>query len=212
VDTGDYRFFSTEYDPADCEKISNTEIRPLRLSGLTLTNHPNNRGGKPITNRREDAPASTKKQTNMKKIAEQLGLVPEATEEEVLAALTTLQDEHKKMSDELGKQDETVVNRHLEELGISDDGEKKIYGKMIREAEDRDAVVKSLKNRLAKKEAVKPVYNRGTAPTPKSATGGDTEKDGNQAAKIVNRARQIQKAEDASWGVAFNRAKAEFES
>ncbi|MEO7298998.1 MAG: phage protease [Verrucomicrobiota bacterium] len=55
VDGGDYRFFSTEYDPADLEILnsgSNSKVvRPVRLAGLTLTNMPNNRGGRPITNR-----------------------------------------------------------------------------------------------------------------------------------------------------------------
>ena len=65
VDGGDYRFFSTEYAPADLQKIANADdthentktrkglqpVRPLRLDGLTLTNMNNNRGQKPITNR-----------------------------------------------------------------------------------------------------------------------------------------------------------------
>ena len=58
VDGGDYRFFSTEYKPSDCEILNKEEetprrIRPLALAGLTLTNKPNNKGGKPITNREE---------------------------------------------------------------------------------------------------------------------------------------------------------------
>jgi hypothetical protein len=55
VDGGDYRFFSTEYDPADLKVLnpgkSPARVRPLRLDGLTLTNDPNNKGGTPITNR-----------------------------------------------------------------------------------------------------------------------------------------------------------------
>jgi hypothetical protein len=54
VDGGDYRFFSTEYDPADMEVLSDgkhTGARPMSLDGLTLTNAPNNKGGSPITNR-----------------------------------------------------------------------------------------------------------------------------------------------------------------
>jgi hypothetical protein len=54
VDGGDYRFFSTEYDPADMEILSDGEprrARPLKLDGLTLTNAPNNKGASPITNR-----------------------------------------------------------------------------------------------------------------------------------------------------------------
>jgi|GEM_PF-3563567 hypothetical protein len=54
VDGGDYRFFSTEYDPADLEILNDGKprrVRPLRLDGLSLTNSPNNKGGRPITNR-----------------------------------------------------------------------------------------------------------------------------------------------------------------
>jgi phage I-like protein len=54
VDTGDYRFFSTEYDLKDMEVLSSSKprrVRPLRLDGLTLTNVPNNKGARPITNR-----------------------------------------------------------------------------------------------------------------------------------------------------------------
>ncbi|MGD0745622.1 MAG: phage protease, partial [Verrucomicrobiota bacterium] len=54
VDGGDYRFFSTEYDPEDLQLINREGgkaklLRPLRLAGLTLTNMNNNRGQKPIT-------------------------------------------------------------------------------------------------------------------------------------------------------------------
>ena len=59
VDGGDYRFFSTEYDPADL-KVLNTgksqRVRPLALAGLSLTNMNNNRGQKPITNRADLPP------------------------------------------------------------------------------------------------------------------------------------------------------------
>ena len=54
VDGGEYRFFSTEYDPKDVTVLNGgkpSRVRPMRLDGLTLTNEPNNRGGKPITNR-----------------------------------------------------------------------------------------------------------------------------------------------------------------
>ena len=54
-----YKFFSTEYDPAACEvlgeRIVNGKpyklVRPLALAGLALTNDPNNKGQRPISNR-----------------------------------------------------------------------------------------------------------------------------------------------------------------
>ena len=55
VESGDYRFFSTEYDLNDGEFLTDKkprQFRPLHLDGLTLTNQPNNKTGqKPITNR-----------------------------------------------------------------------------------------------------------------------------------------------------------------
>jgi len=54
VDGGDYRFFSTEYEPSDLKLVNDGKpkrVRPLRLAGLTLTNMNNNRGQRPITNR-----------------------------------------------------------------------------------------------------------------------------------------------------------------
>lgn len=60
VDGGDYRFFSTEYDPGDLKILNEGKIkrvRPVRLDGLTLTNNPNNKGGRPITNRNSVDPA-----------------------------------------------------------------------------------------------------------------------------------------------------------
>lgn len=111
VDGGDYRFFSTEYDPKDL-KVLNSElrspnsapkrVRPLRLDGLSLTNMNNNRGQKPITNRDDknlpDVSASganqqTNQRTNtMKSIAQKLGLAPEASEDAILGEVTKLQN------------------------------------------------------------------------------------------------------------------------
>ena len=68
VDGGDYRFFSTEYDPNDLQVVKNgnkksklREVRPMRLDGLTLTNMNNNKGQKPITNRRQAEPGHKNK-------------------------------------------------------------------------------------------------------------------------------------------------------
>lgn len=63
VDGGDYRFFSTEYDADDLQVLNRgskpARVRPLRLAGLTLTNDPGNKGGKPITNRESSASEPT---------------------------------------------------------------------------------------------------------------------------------------------------------
>jgi hypothetical protein len=109
VDGGDYRYFSTEYDKRDA-KILNAgpakagtpyqRLRPLRLDGLTLTNNPRNKGGKPITNRDEfrqgagAPPAGKQTETNqrktMKSVCALLGLSEDAQEANVHAAVAKL--------------------------------------------------------------------------------------------------------------------------
>lgn len=117
VDGGDYRFFSTEYDPRDLKILNGgapKRIRPLRLDGLTLTNNPNNRGGRPITNREKEfrsgtVPAAdepTNKRTTMKSVCTRLGLSADASEDAVLAEVNKLFnriDEAKPIGEEVTK-------------------------------------------------------------------------------------------------------------
>ena len=91
-----YKFFSTEYDPEDLEDLGEGRVRPLRLSGLAFTNRPNNKGGKPISNR-EDKPSGGQPQTqdeiqipSMKAIALKLGLPADADEAAILKAVSDL--------------------------------------------------------------------------------------------------------------------------
>jgi hypothetical protein len=104
-----FKFFSTEYDAEDLEDLGGGRVRPLRLAGLAFTNRPNNKGGKPISNRgskdaggtpallsnRADDPSgeptkTTQPTQTMKSIAEKLGLSAEATEADILNAITAL--------------------------------------------------------------------------------------------------------------------------
>lgn len=109
VDGGDYRFFSTEYLPSEAVLLNDANgarrIRPTRLHGLTLTNQPNNHGGKPITNRAPDDPVP-KVMTN---IAKALGLPETASEADILAAITALQEAKAAMKGE----NEAIANRLL---------------------------------------------------------------------------------------------------
>ena len=109
VDNGDYRYFSTEYSPDDLQvlpenskfEIRNSKIqrvRPMALAGLTLTNRPNNRGGKPITNSLREQPsdstagaqADKPHKNTMKLTASKLGLSADASEEGILGEIDKL--------------------------------------------------------------------------------------------------------------------------
>ncbi len=127
VDGGDYRFFSTEYDPADLEKLQNRQVRPLRLDGLTLTNDPNNKGGKPITNRnefRQPADADTadkqKPQQNkkMKSVCTLLGLSADASEDAVLAEVTKIKNRLTTVETELTPVKNRVITLETENANL----------------------------------------------------------------------------------------------
>lgn len=198
VDGGDFRFFSTEYDPEDL-KVLNREgevprVRPMRLAGLTLTNDPNNKGQRGITNKKlsPDDPASpttrdpvdiqNRRKATMKQIATKLGLSAEASEEAILGELSKLQNRAEKaeqaldpltkerdlLKNRLAKSEETMIDGVLDDLGIKDEAERKTTGEMIRNSTDRDATVKVLKNRFNKAapQTRTPLTNRATAGNP----------------------------------------------
>jgi phage I-like protein len=165
VDGGDYRFFSTEYNPKDLIVIKSAignrqseipKVRPLRLAGLTLTNMNNNRGQKPITNRSSTGvpplrfelnPGPENKNTNMNTVALKLGLAADANEELVLAEVTRLlnrvkellphEEENKSLRDRLGAIDSEQVHTLFDLHGVK---EEKIRNRL-------KPVLMSLKNR-----------------------------------------------------------------
>ena len=133
VDGGDYRFFSTEYDPKDLKILNRlapgpsgpTRVRPLRLDGLTLTNDNNNKGQRPITNREQFSPAippGENQRTKMKTVLTALDLSADASEESALAAVNKLKnraitaEEKAGKADGLQKQIDTLLDEQIDGL------------------------------------------------------------------------------------------------
>lgn len=98
-----YKYFSSVYEPRDVERIGERivngrtyqVVRPLRLDRLALTNDPNNKGGKPISNRQPaDADPAEKQETKtpMKKLLAALGLAEDASEDSAVAALAQIKN------------------------------------------------------------------------------------------------------------------------
>jgi phage I-like protein len=137
VDGGDYRFFSTEYEPNDCVECQHNagdrRVRPLRLAGLTLTNMNNNRGQKPITNRdpKIDHPSQSIERKHMTTVAIKLGLAAEAPEEIILAEVSRLlnrvaeliphEGENKDLRNRLSVIDTDQVHTLLDLHGVKDE-------------------------------------------------------------------------------------------
>lgn len=127
------------------ESLGGNRYRPCRLVGLALTNRPNNRGQRPITNRESGKPITDNTSTNMeelKKIAEQLGLAQEATLEEILAAIATLQEATVEAQE---AEAEAILNSEGAEDMTPE--EKEIMKEQI--ITNRERAIKVLKNRAA---------------------------------------------------------------
>lgn len=224
VDGGDYRFFSTEYNPKDCAILNRDgrRMRPLRLDGLTLTNDPNNKGQRPITNRgnefRQAAGAvlagsetTTKKDRSMKSVATMLGLSAEASEDAVLAAVTTLNNRMKKAEADVAPLTNRVTALAAENkalLGAQVEADLDKYKNRFKAEKREGWKAALLTNRASTLElldglpepvvaaaAAAPggaVLNRAGTQTPATTAAADPEKA--TADKILNRARDLQKS------------------
>lgn len=231
VDGKRYKFFSTEY-PADAlEDLGNGRVRPKRLSGLAFTNRPNNRGGKPISNRSiPDAEKET--QTDMKNIAEKLGLPADADEAAILAKIATLMSSEATAKVDVQNRSQeitnlTAENKRLKDLVVETDlasfkdviGEDKDAVETARELfiHNRDSAVKvysGMRALLGEKQpgGKPPIYNRNTAkpPTGKDLLeNADADKENAKFRGIENRAHAIVKERGLGFQAAFEAAKAE---
>jgi phage I-like protein len=100
---GRYRFFSPSWLAGECEMLGQGRVRPMRLDRLALTNDPNLRGIRPLTNRcgepasrgidaAEERKGNEHRRSMTKELLIELGLDAEATEQAVLAAVRALKN------------------------------------------------------------------------------------------------------------------------
>lgn len=232
VQSGRYKFFSTVYSPAQLEKIGERPVRngalrpavrPLALDRLAVTNDPNNKGGKPISNRDPGTPSDAGKpdtQPTMNKLKEILGLPAEATEDQIIAAVQALKTgaaELPALKNRLATAEGELKTLHEAQIEADLDAHKDV----ITNREDVKAVL--VLNRTAglamlaglklgaAVEAAKPITNRATAKTPAELEGEKTEKaDSARAAKIRNRAAEIERTEKIPFKRAYAKAEREF--
>jgi len=178
IDGGDYRYFSTEYDPADLQVINKSDksdkvrrVRPLRLDGLTLTNANNNKGQKPITNRGIETGGSAasdppQKAKQMKTVCTLLGLSADASEEAVHAEVARALNRVKELENSQIENDlETYKNRF--------DPKQREFIKTLL-VTNRAATLEFLKTQPEGKGQLAParLHNRQTAQPMDAAAGG----------------------------------------
>lgn len=209
-----YKFFTTEYDPGDLEDLGDGRVRPHRLAGLAFTNRPNNRGGRPISNRAGEVPEADNHETTepntMKAVAEKLGLSADASEADVLKKIDDL------MAQAAEGEAEAVMNRYAARIPDADRDEVK--KELIKNRADGLEKILSYPAPAEKKE--KPperIHNRAGATAPEPVEGRENAEDGGDdragrkaAAGIRNRATELQSANPRlSYSQAFRQAQAE---
>jgi len=206
-----FKFFSTEYDPEDLQDLGDGRVRPLRLSGLAFTNRPNNRGGKPISNRKTPAtePASPK---NMKNIANKLSLPDDADEAAIIASIETLLGKLKAAeAAEAGTSADAIMNR----LGkrVPEAVRPLWREKLIANRAETEPLMEASFPAVAAVTPQAPIHNRSGAVTPEPVSDGTSDAaaaDANKkAAAIRNRAGEISRTQKIPFNQAFNLAKSE---
>lgn len=209
-----YKFFSTEYDPnkpGNVEKIGTRVInrktydviRPLRLDGLSLTNDPNNKGQRPISNRggnNAGAADETQPTSTMKNVNKLLGLAEDASEESAVAAIqaiknraTTAEGQVTTLTAERTALLTAQVESDLEKYKnrFKPEHREKVKAQLIANRDGALALLDSLpdptsqKPRITNREGATPPGNGGPA------NGGADQSDEQVAQRISNRANKL---------------------
>ncbi len=188
-------------------------MRPLRLSGLALTNRPNNKGGQPISNRDGTVPpggnsenTTNHEATTMKNIAEKLGLPPEATEAEVLTAVTALLDQVAAME---AKKTEAEADEVMNRLGdrVPEAARPHWRAALIANRASAEPLLEASFPPGPPAAAKPPVFNRETAKSPEPVEAGASgdDKYRKQSALVAS----IRNREKCNFQTAWDMARAE---
>ena len=205
-----YKFFSTEYLGSEVESVGTETIknrtypavRPLRLDGLEVTNKPNNKGGKPISNRSPgevpDAEETQTQPTTMKLIIAELGLPEASTEDQIITAVKALKTgaaEAPAIKNRLATAETELATLRTAQMTADLDARKaKISNREAVERmyrADRDGTLALLDGIQAGAAAPDKITNRATAQTPAAREAEQTQADKADAEvrayKIANR-------------------------
>lgn len=213
-----YKFFSTEYDLGECEPIGTRTVRnkkyavvrPLRLDGLSLTNDPNNKGQRPISNRNgNSADAAENNKPSMKNLMKLLGLAEDASEESAVAAVqtitnraTTAEGKVSTLTTErdalLKDQVEADLEKYKGVIKNRDVIKKRLLANRADTIELLESMIEAEGGEGGSDGERKPITNRkGAQPPAGGGGGGDAaaEAEERRAAKIQNRARELRSAD-----------------
>lgn len=210
-----FKFFSTVYDPQNVEKVGTRIIngrtyplvRPLALDRLALTNDPNNKGGKPISNRdgKPAGAAENKNDTTMKSLLKKLGLADDASEDSAVAAIekitnraTTAEGQVTTLTKErdtlLAAQVETDLEKYKNRY--KPENRETVKKQLIANRALTIELLDATEPAAEKKPDPARITNRSDATTPAGSPSKDeaeTAKEKARGAKISNRAAELRK-------------------
>lgn len=222
VDGGDYRFFSTEYEFKDSVAVEapgkkEKHLRPQRLAGLTLTNDPNNRGGKPITNnfpgrsgsgdqRQQGGTPPNNDRKSMKNIIHVLGLPPESSEEAAVAKIENILNRNKVIEQENKTLTEGQVDSDLERFSDRIDPAQKatIREQLLTNRAGTIKILEGIKVTKTKEDTAKQIHNRAATSTPQTKTNGSQDSDQDIARKIEAEVQTFRVANRCGYTEAHN--------
>lgn len=232
VEGGDYRYISPELD--QLEVVGKGRMRPRRLTGAGLTNRPAIKSLKPLSNREGFTP--TNQDQDMSKIIaaiapflalsadadeatvlNRLGNIPEGTTLDQLLAKDTELADIRNRHQELETAHEALLEEQVEADLDLFESEGVIHDRESVKAmllHNRESTLKMLKGLKAPtQKAPERVYNRATAKPPQNSVediNAEHDKaEAARAAKIRNRATQIQRDSKVGFHVAWAQAEQE---
>lgn len=227
-----FKFFSTVYDAGDVQKVGTRTIknrayplvRPLALDRLALTNDPNNKGGKPISNRDgKPARAADKNQdTTMKSLLKKLGLADDASEESAVAAVEAIMNRATKAEGQvtaLTTERDTLLTAQVEtdlekyKNRFKPENRERVKKQLIANRAGTIELLESTEPAVEAKPDPAKITNRGAAHTPAGTPAADATQAAKEQAhgqKIANRASELRRANPKlSRAQAFRNAEAE---
>lgn len=205
-----YRFNSPCFPRDGLVDLGNGRFRVTKLGVIALTNDPNLRGQKPLTNSRaQSANPNTKTLSTMDyktMLLTLLGLPADASDDAVTAAITAAKGKDTTMQNRISELETQLVNRDLDEHGITDPAQRKLLTPMLANKDQRaDAL--ALMNRVkVNEQTCTALHNRAGAPVPKTdkqLSQGDADPD-KAAADLHNRAMQYKHNNKTTYEVALD--------
>lgn len=168
-----YRFNSPCFPRDGLVALGNGRFRVTKLGVIALTNDPNLRGQKPLTNSRaQSANPNTKTTSTMDYKAMMLsllGLPADASDDAITAAITSAKGQSDAMNSRITELETQLVNRDLDEHGITDVEQRKLLSPMLANTGTRSHAL-ALIGKLKPATTQTPLHNRTGAPVPNTVT------------------------------------------